>query len=96
MKIPKNTMITIQPYVIHRDPENFPDPEQFKPERFIEKSAEFHPAFMPFGAGPRLCVGMRFAQNELRVGVAKFFLTYKIFPTADLKVCTLHSSLTKL
>src|SRR5699024_9239241 len=80
LKIPKDTLITIIPYVIHRDPEYFPDPNTFKPERFLDKLqvAESNFAYMPFGVGPRLCVGMRFAQNELRIGLAHFVLNYKV------------------
>lgn len=86
IKVPRNTLISIQPYIIHRNPEYFPDPEEFKPERFVDNHAEKHFAFMPFGAGSRLCVGMRFAQNELRIGLAKFILTYRLLPNPDLKV----------
>ena len=80
IKIPKDTLIIIQPYSIHRNAEYFPDPLEFKPERFFEKetSPENHFAFAPFGYGQRLCVGMRFAQNELRIGLAKFILNYKV------------------
>ncbi|CAG2109785.1 unnamed protein product, partial [Medioppia subpectinata] len=73
-----NTGITIEagttvehhPYIIHRLPEHFPDPHQFKPERFLNPT--HHPyAYLPFGCGPRLCVGMRFALNEMRMCIAK-------------------------
>lgn len=87
IKIPARTSIIFHPYVIHHDPEYFPDPEKFMPERFIgENSAENNIAFMPFGVGPRLCVGMRFAQNELRAGLSKFILNYRLLPDPDIKV----------
>jgi len=79
IRIPKNCVLQIQPEVIHRDEEYFPDGNSFKPERFLQDpTLESHFAFMPFGAGPRLCVGKRFAQNELRIGVAHFVLNYRI------------------
>lgn len=84
--IPKGTYITIQPYCIHRDGEYFPEPNTFKPERFIEKPAESHSAFMPFGLGPRHCVGMRFAQNELRIAIAKLLLNFRLVPNASIEV----------
>ncbi|KAJ6218335.1 hypothetical protein RDWZM_009492 [Blomia tropicalis] len=87
LRLPKNTLVLISPYSIHRDPEYFPDPLKFDPERFFgENSQENNKAYMPFGAGPRLCVGMRFAQNELRIGLAKFILNYKVEIDPDFKL----------
>ena len=79
IKIPKNTLISIQAYMIHRNPKFFPDPLEFKPTRFLEdRSLEWCKAYMPFGGGPRFCVGMRFALDELRIGLAHFVLNYKV------------------
>lgn len=84
--VPAGTMISIQPYIIHRDPEYFPEPDSFKPERFIEGDAESSLAFMPFGTGPRLCVGMRFALNELRLALAQFVKHYRLHTNEQLKL----------
>ncbi|WP_280770711.1 cytochrome P450 [Salipaludibacillus daqingensis] len=56
----------IAPYSIHRNADIFPDPEQFKPERFSEENQESIPtfAYFPFGAGSRSCIGYRFAMME--------------------------------
>jgi cytochrome P450 len=64
--IPKGTSIIISPYAMHRKAEYFPDPEQFDPERFSPEQEKQLPryAYIPFGAGPRICIGLYFAMME--------------------------------
>nr|AJN91173.1 cytochrome P450 monooxygenase CYP9G18 [Cnaphalocrocis medinalis] len=65
---------------IHRDPQYYPEPEAFDPERFSEENKHnIKPfTFMPFGMGPRACIGSRFAILELKVLVYSIVLNYKI------------------
>jgi cytochrome P450 len=60
------TTVLVSPWVLHRDPRYFDDPEVFRPERWLDGLAERLPrfAFMPFGGGPRICIGQRFAMIE--------------------------------
>ncbi len=59
-----DTLIIISPYAMHRRPDHWPDPGAFQPERFAEEGDRPRFAFIPFGGGPRLCIGNRFAYTE--------------------------------
>ncbi|KFW06596.1 Cytochrome P450 3A40, partial [Eurypyga helias] len=69
--IPKDMVVMIPAYVLHRDPAYWPEPEEFRPERFSkERKESMDPyTFLPFGAGPRNCIGMRFALLTVKVAV---------------------------
>ena len=64
--IPAGTTIIISPWVSHRDPRYFERPTEFRPERWSGDFARQLPrfAYMPFGGGPRICIGNRFAMME--------------------------------
>ncbi|NXD40920.1 CP3A9 protein, partial [Copsychus sechellarum] len=70
--IPKGVVVTIPPYVLHSDPEYWPNPDEFRPERFSKENKDsIDPyTYLPFGAGPRNCIGMRFALLTVKVAIA--------------------------
>jgi len=58
LTIPKGASISCLVYMLHRDPDSFPDPERFDPDRFYLNEKQLHPfAFAAFSAGPRNCIG---------------------------------------
>lgn len=68
-RIPKGAQIFISPYLLHHDARWFPEPERFDPERFTkENEKQIHRgAYLPFSAGPRICLGKSFAMMETRL-----------------------------
>jgi cytochrome P450 len=69
VRIPAGSMVGISPYTLHRNPGLWPDPERFDPHRFSpEASAErSRYAYLPFGAGPRVCIGAGLAMLDAHV-----------------------------
>ncbi len=68
-RVGKGTMVFVSPYVQHHDPRWFEQPDEFRPERFSEeneKKIRAH-AYIPFGAGPRVCIGSRFTLTEQKI-----------------------------
>ncbi|EXJ65327.1 hypothetical protein A1O7_01668 [Cladophialophora yegresii CBS 114405] len=72
--LPGRTIVSVQAYTTHRDPDVFPDPDRFWPERWLNETAEMRHLYIPFGAdGPRKCIGIHLAYMELRVILAALF-----------------------
>ncbi|CAG9787817.1 unnamed protein product [Diatraea saccharalis] len=86
--IPKGTSIMIPASGLHKDPKYFPNPDKFDPERFAPgKLISSIPqcAFLPFGEGPRICIGMRFAKVQTLLGTAAFLKKFKVEPSSKTK-----------
>ncbi|KAL1278452.1 hypothetical protein QQF64_025125 [Cirrhinus molitorella] len=78
--IPKDTLVGIPTYVLNHDPQLWESPEEFRPERFSpESKSEINQyAFMPFGLGPRNCIGMRFAQMIMKLLVVRLLQNFRM------------------
>ncbi|XP_039310901.1 probable cytochrome P450 6a17 isoform X2 [Solenopsis invicta] len=80
--ISKETIVIIPVLGLHRDPTIYPDPDKFDPERFTKanKATRHSFAYLPFGQGPRMCMGMKLAFLQIKMGLAKLLLKYKFKP----------------
>ncbi|CAG0923980.1 unnamed protein product [Notodromas monacha] len=80
IELEKGTLIRIPVYAVHHDEEIYPDPEVFNPDRFSAAHKDERPAyaFLPFGQGPKNCIGMRFAQHEMNVALIHLAKNFKI------------------
>ncbi|XP_064599537.1 cytochrome P450 3A11-like [Liolophura sinensis] len=84
LHIPAGMPVAIPIYNIHRDPEYWDEPDTFNPERFSpENRASHHPLqWIPFGHGPRNCIGMRLALLEIRIALVYLFQKYRFVPNS--------------
>ena len=75
----------ISPYVTHRNPHYWEDPEIFDPERFLPERSADRPEFvyLPFGGGPRKCIGDHFAMTEGVLILATIAQRYRLLPVPE-------------
>jgi len=79
-RLPRGWLAFVIPYVLHRLPAFWQDPETFDPDRFSAERSALRPKFvyLPFGAGPRQCIGNHFALVEAQLIVATFAQRYRL------------------
>uniref|UniRef100_A0A182SYF0 Cytochrome P450 n=1 Tax=Anopheles maculatus TaxID=74869 RepID=A0A182SYF0_9DIPT len=83
--IPKGMDFGIIIYALHNDPELYPDPKRFDPERFSEEaSAKRQPySYIPFSVGSRNCIGQRYAMLEVKTMLVKLLANYRFLPCEE-------------
>ncbi|XP_064612848.1 cytochrome P450 3A8-like [Liolophura sinensis] len=84
---PRDSAITLLLYAVHHNPEFWPDPDTFDPERFSpENKPSIRPfTFVPFSGGPRNCIGMRFGLMEAKMALTSVLQLYRLELAPDMK-----------
>src|SRR5262249_36891859 len=82
--LPRGAIARVTTYVVHHDERWFPNPDQFDPDRFAPGREEQIPpyAYLPFGAGPRVCIGNAFALTEMTLLTAMLSQRFTLAPAA--------------
>jgi cytochrome P450 len=80
--VPAGVPVHYCSWASHRLPDVFPEPDEFRPERFApeEKAKLPKGAYVPFGAGPRICIGMRFGQLEVKAFASRILSRFDLEP----------------
>uniref|UniRef100_A0A8D2JRQ1 Cytochrome P450 3A n=1 Tax=Sciurus vulgaris TaxID=55149 RepID=A0A8D2JRQ1_SCIVU len=86
--IPKGTVVMVPSFILQRDPQYWPEPEAFRPERFSKKNKDnIDPyVYMPFGSGPRNCIGMRFALMNMKLALVKVMQNFSFQPCQETQI----------
>lgn len=85
--VPAGTVVIVSPWLLHRRPDLFPDPEAYRPQRFEQGlDRAVREAYVPFGAGPRLCIGRDFALVETTLVLAELLRGARVDPVPGERV----------
>jgi cytochrome P450 len=84
-RVPAGTNLVIPTWAIHRDPRFFPEPLQFSPDRWTAEWTRALPraAYLPFGAGARMCIGFQFAMSEIQILLSEALSRFRFSPADD-------------
>ncbi|XP_063922936.1 cytochrome P450 4c3-like isoform X2 [Zophobas morio] len=78
--IPKGVTLLLFAFGIHRNPDYYTNPDEFRPERFENSDGKLPYAYIPFSAGPRNCIGQKFAMLEMKSVISKVLRNFELRP----------------
>jgi cytochrome P450 len=76
-ELPKGSSVVVSPLITHHMPELWPEPNKFKPERWLGTQKPGTYEYLPFNAGPRTCVGFAFAMMAMKIAAAMVLQRYR-------------------
>jgi cytochrome P450 len=93
VKVPKGAYLVVLPWVLQRHRRTWGEPERFDPDRWLPERSAARPrlASMPFGAGPRVCIGQRLAETEIMLILATLAQHYQLDLASDAPVELRHN-----
>jgi cytochrome P450 len=77
LHVPAGTLVIVSPWLLHRRADSWSDPLAFRPARFLDADAP-RSGYLPFGQGPRLCIGREFALGEMAVLLSRLLASYRV------------------
>ncbi|XP_076779519.1 cytochrome P450 3A13 [Arvicanthis niloticus] len=88
VSIPKGTVVMVPTFALHKDPKYWSEPEEFRPERFSKTNQDsINPyTYLPFGNGPRNCIGMRFALMNMKVALVRVLQNFCFQPCKETQI----------
>lgn len=78
--VPAGSSLMLNLMTLHRNPQYFPDPLKFDPERFLSVDPRHHFSYVPFSAGFRNCIGQRFAMTSMKATLARLLRSFRFLP----------------
>jgi cytochrome P450 len=84
LPVVKGTDLWLCLHRLHRDPRWYPEPERFRPERWLGNQVQRPFTYAPFGVGPRVCIGQHFAMAETVLGLASMLRRFSFSPTSSI------------
>lgn len=92
--IEEGTEVFIPVFGLHRDPQYYPNPDVFNPDNFSDerKASRHHFTFLPFGEGPRICIGLRFGEMQVKLALTMLIQQYKFSLSPKMKFPTKFGS----
>lgn len=93
--VPKGANVFVPIYTISRTAKYFEDPEEFKPERFLDERSrdKKNPfTYIPFSAGPRNCIGQKFAMYEIKSIISKILRNFEVSLTKESEAAPILSA----
>jgi cytochrome P450 len=82
VRLPAGVTVVPSIHLMHRRPDVYPEPQRFRPQRFLEQRAGTH-TWIPFGGGVRRCLGAAFAESEMRIVLSTLFATCSVRPVRE-------------